>query len=657
MVYSVCLKVTHDAADAEDASQAVFLTLAVQCKTGAKITYLGPWLKKVAKRTSLDLIRSRSRRTRRETVSAMNRPEFFESLPGKQLENGEIHKIIREELDQLPAKYRMPLVLHYFGGLSHEDLAKELRCTVSALGVRLHRGRKMLGERLRKRHISLEGPALGIAIAAAVQHVVTSHFTHSTTLAATQINYGASVLATAMPQQISQLVQQVGLSISHARIRAATLAFALAICSLGGAAELSQHLPASLRPKIDLSLSHWIRRLFEAPVPVRLMQAPVHQAPLAEAIASNNVVETSPAPLSAWTAPTVKSVPIEPVKTPSYVAPAPAVRVGSAVAMIPTPPAITIPRPTVQSSVAVTHAPAKVDSDSPETVIASVATSGRNNDAPDNPAATETPVAVAAANSASAGTPIGTFSASSSGSSGRSFASAAGAIPDKSIDNIAVQVMSTSNSKTQYYAALAEPSYATATGSTASSSTGAKTPSSSSGDVSAINSWNSQSGSVSIHAGDGEYVWSDTAHGILPGQINSVRFTVNDAAGDGVIRIETLPLDTTLAPVRPSGHHFVNIWSFDSTADFDSINLLVYYNNQLSDQMGLHEDRLKLWYCNNDQWIRITDASFLRDLTAHTLEGTASEMQFFAVSAPEPAGIFGGLMAGGYALLRRRRRR
>src|SRR5687768_15021012 len=104
MVYSVCFKVTKDSADAEDASQATFLTLAVQCKTGAIIRYLGPWLKKVAKRTSLDLVRSRKRRTRRETVTAENRPEFDSANPGTPSENGEIHQIIRNELDQLPAK-------------------------------------------------------------------------------------------------------------------------------------------------------------------------------------------------------------------------------------------------------------------------------------------------------------------------------------------------------------------------------------------------------------------------------------------------------------------------------------------------------------------------------------------------------------------------
>ena len=66
MVFGVCLRTTKNAHDAEDATQAVFLTLAVQCKASRDIKYVGPWLQQVAKRVSLDLRRSRKRREQRE---------------------------------------------------------------------------------------------------------------------------------------------------------------------------------------------------------------------------------------------------------------------------------------------------------------------------------------------------------------------------------------------------------------------------------------------------------------------------------------------------------------------------------------------------------------------------------------------------------------
>src|SRR5207244_1482096 len=66
MVYGVALRVTGDKHDAEDAMQAVFLSLALQAKTSREITYVGPWLQKVAHRLALDVKKAKTRRKRRE---------------------------------------------------------------------------------------------------------------------------------------------------------------------------------------------------------------------------------------------------------------------------------------------------------------------------------------------------------------------------------------------------------------------------------------------------------------------------------------------------------------------------------------------------------------------------------------------------------------
>ena len=46
--------------------QAVFLSLALQAKTAREITYVGPWLKKVAHRLALDVKKGKTRRKKRE---------------------------------------------------------------------------------------------------------------------------------------------------------------------------------------------------------------------------------------------------------------------------------------------------------------------------------------------------------------------------------------------------------------------------------------------------------------------------------------------------------------------------------------------------------------------------------------------------------------
>ena len=162
MVYNVALRVTHDAHDAEDATQATFLTLAVHAKTSGKIRFLGPWLKKVSHRLALDIRRSKKRRTAREQRhAASNGAESNGNGNGHDLpiasglHTEELRHILRDEIDRLPAKYRMPLILYYFGGLTPEEIGGQLHCNTSTLGVRLHRGRKMLAESLSTRGITM----------------------------------------------------------------------------------------------------------------------------------------------------------------------------------------------------------------------------------------------------------------------------------------------------------------------------------------------------------------------------------------------------------------------------------------------------------------------------------------------------------------------
>src|SRR4051794_1870275 len=152
MVYSVCYRVTSNTHDAEDATQAVFLSLALQAKTGKPIHYIGPWLQRVAHRLALDVKKSKTRRKKREEkLAEMNGNGQLHRVvadPADAPQDGELKRIMQEELNAMPAKYRMPLILHYFGGMNREEMAKELNCKPATLGVRVHRGRALLGKRL-----------------------------------------------------------------------------------------------------------------------------------------------------------------------------------------------------------------------------------------------------------------------------------------------------------------------------------------------------------------------------------------------------------------------------------------------------------------------------------------------------------------------------
>ena len=70
--------------------------------------------------------------------------------------------ILHEEVDRLPAKYREPLVLCYFQGLTHDEAASQLGWPVGTVRSRLAEARVRLRPRLLRR-----GVAPSVAILAA----------------------------------------------------------------------------------------------------------------------------------------------------------------------------------------------------------------------------------------------------------------------------------------------------------------------------------------------------------------------------------------------------------------------------------------------------------------------------------------------------------
>ncbi len=153
-VLRTCQRILLDKHEAEDAFQATFLILARRLEELRGPESLGGWLVGVARRVALRA-RSRSvRQTIREKRWASTKPTSLQD----QSPLDEIRQAVREELEQLPSKYRRPLSLCYLEGMTHEAAAAQLQCPVGTVKVQLVRARKLLKERLDRR-----GVALGVA--------------------------------------------------------------------------------------------------------------------------------------------------------------------------------------------------------------------------------------------------------------------------------------------------------------------------------------------------------------------------------------------------------------------------------------------------------------------------------------------------------------
>jgi protocatechuate 3,4-dioxygenase beta subunit len=71
----------------------------------------------------------------------------------------ELHQVLLEELQRLPEKYRLPLVLCYLEGRTQTEAARQLGWTKDVLRGRLNRGRSQLRARLTRRGLALSAGA------------------------------------------------------------------------------------------------------------------------------------------------------------------------------------------------------------------------------------------------------------------------------------------------------------------------------------------------------------------------------------------------------------------------------------------------------------------------------------------------------------------
>jgi RNA polymerase sigma factor (sigma-70 family) len=161
MVLGVCRRLLHEAHDVEDAFQATFLVLVRKAGALDHPELVGNWLYGVAYRTASEArARAASRRRHEREVSTMPPAD-----PVAEATRRELCRVLDEELNQLPEKYRAPLVLCYLEGQTHQAAARALGVAPGSMSWRLARARELLRQRLVRRGVALSAGALALALA------------------------------------------------------------------------------------------------------------------------------------------------------------------------------------------------------------------------------------------------------------------------------------------------------------------------------------------------------------------------------------------------------------------------------------------------------------------------------------------------------------
>lgn len=205
LVMSVCRQILKSEHDAADAFQATFLVLLKKADSLHKLTSLAGWLYGVARRVAQKARSQSSRRQKREGAGVAMNP----TAPPITRTDEETINLIHSELERLPEKYRLPLILCCLEGEARERAAELLGWTVGSLKGRLERGREMLIARLERRGVILSAAILTGLMAQQASAAVPVAVASSTVSALSMVAAGQSLAGGAVSVQAVTLTEGV----------------------------------------------------------------------------------------------------------------------------------------------------------------------------------------------------------------------------------------------------------------------------------------------------------------------------------------------------------------------------------------------------------------------------------------------------------------
>ena len=148
-IYSICLRMTNNAAQAEDLTQDAFLQVFRKLSTFKGNSALSTWLYRIAVNTVLMHFRKKAlKQISLDEPSShdakMVRREYG-SRDGRL--SGSVDRItLTRAIKDLPAGYRTIFLLHEVEGYEHQEIAKILDCSVGNSKSQLHKAKLRIRE-------------------------------------------------------------------------------------------------------------------------------------------------------------------------------------------------------------------------------------------------------------------------------------------------------------------------------------------------------------------------------------------------------------------------------------------------------------------------------------------------------------------------------
>ncbi|MBI2070948.1 MAG: sigma-70 family RNA polymerase sigma factor [Elusimicrobia bacterium] len=147
-VFGLCCSLLSDQTEAQDAAQEIFLKAYRAFGSFREDSSFATWLYRIGVNHCRDLLRAKSRRKTESLDHLMERhAQKIERLLSDSVANArsaEDAELIERLLSALPEDYRIILTLREAQGLSYQEIAETLDCSLDAVKARLRRARQAL---------------------------------------------------------------------------------------------------------------------------------------------------------------------------------------------------------------------------------------------------------------------------------------------------------------------------------------------------------------------------------------------------------------------------------------------------------------------------------------------------------------------------------
>ncbi|MFI5456245.1 MAG: sigma-70 family RNA polymerase sigma factor [Isosphaerales bacterium] len=234
MVLSVCQRLLQNPHDAHDAFQATFLVLVRKAASIRRRESVGGWLFGIARRVAARArLQAARRRRHNESMFALRTVPGVQAIDEAAGEPERDYGPLIAEIDRLPEQFRMPVVLHYFEGLSTEVTAQRLGCPRGTVLSRLARARERLRRRLEERGVALEAlmPATAASGRLFSSVTVPSTLVHTTVRAAASLSLAGAAIENVVPTTVAALSGGVIRSLMFAKVRLASVVVILSMAT------------------------------------------------------------------------------------------------------------------------------------------------------------------------------------------------------------------------------------------------------------------------------------------------------------------------------------------------------------------------------------------------------------------------------------------